>query len=651
MNASEEEWREMLYNSVECELCNEPYGEAEDHTPRLLNCGHTFCHSCLSGWASSGSSSSSAENGIQCPSCRRETVIAPEGLPKNFEVLRIRDELEQWTSERLAAFRVQSEKVIEEKEKAALEAERAAQIAQQEAEKAAEHAQALQRQVAISTREKQAAISASEAAHARAIQAVVRAEELQNETEVLKRQVEWDAVQLQQVKKDASSAAAIAADLQTKADALQEQVDRVKSQLSLHSGKHDPTRMVVLVCEPITVGSWLLPYTRYTVICIANEHGEMDSMRAAKEWAVCKPSHQLPCLQSAQLASVKVYRRYSDFVWLHQALCDAFPGLFVPFLPEKHFFKNNADFVSDRMRSLQAFLREVLRSPDLSRSEATRSFLLLSTEELEKFKAKTEKPVADVAVPLPSLSRRSSLSSSSSSWLAPATTSSQWAWGAMSKLTSKLATKAGLHTVDDTPVDSEQAWMHLRRKSYQQLCVLYQSASDKGGVVLKLERKQGRDWSILGQGIDHMAQLDGRQSGMAAEMMRFGAALRGMPDVAEHAVQETLRMHVLHLGAIEAAFVRVAAKEALVAQLQEDAAVGPELDASAKQTLGDRLRDESTRLEAQRASVASQLKQLEPHRSQFVAKSVAQSCADLYELSTEARQAWQALRDRLRSIE
>ncbi|RHY97593.1 hypothetical protein DYB35_009953 [Aphanomyces astaci] len=638
MNASEEEWREMLYNSVECELCNEPYGEAEDHTPRLLNCGHT----------------SSAENGIQCPSCRRETVIAPEGLPKNFEVLRIRDELEQWTSERLAAFRVQSEKVIEEKEKAALEAERAAQIAQQEAEKAAEHAQALQRQVAISTREKQAAISASESAHARAIQAVVRAEELQNETEVLKRQVEWDAVQLQQVKKDASSAAAIAADLQTKADALQEQVrrhhkaraydgllqvDRVKSQLSLHSGKHDPTRMVVLVCEPITVGSWLLPYTRYTVICIANEHGEMDSMRAAKEWAVCKPSHQLPCLQSAQLASVKVYRRYSDFVWLHQALCDAFPGLFVPFLPEKRFFKNNADFVSDRMRSLQAFLREVLRSPDLSRSEATRSFLLLSTEELEKFKAKTEKPVADVAVPLPSLSRRSSLSSSSSSWLAPATTSSQWAWGAMSKLTSKLATKAGLHAVDDTPVDSEQA------------CVLYQSASDRGGVVLKLERKQGRDWSILGQGIDHMAQLDGRQSGMAAEMMRFGAALRGMPDVAEHAVQETLRMHVLHLGAIEAAFVRVAAKEALVAQLQEDAAVGPELDASAKQTLGNRLRDESTQLEAQRASVASQLKQLEPHRSQFVAKSVAQSCADLYELSTEARQAWQALRDRLRSIE
>ncbi|ETW08974.1 hypothetical protein H310_01452 [Aphanomyces invadans] len=641
MNASEEEWREMLYNSVECELCNEPYAEAEDHTPRLLNCGHTFCHSCLSDWASSGSSSSSAQNAIQCPSCRRETVIAPEGLPKNFEVLRIRDELEQWTSERLAAFRAQSEKVIEEKEKAALEAERAAQIAQQEAEKAAERAQSLQRQVASSTREKQEAISASEKAHARAIQAVVRAEELQNETEVLKRQVEWDAIQLHQIKKDASCAAAIAADLQTKADALQAQVDRVKSQLSLHSGKHDPTRMVVLVCEPITVGSWLLPYTRYTVICIANEDGQMDPMRAAKEW-VCKSNYHVP-----QLASVKVYRRYSDFVWLHETLCDAFPGLFVPFLPEKHFFNNNSDFVSDRMRSLQAFLREVLRSPDLCRSDATRSFLLLSTEELEKFKATTEKlPNArDVVV---ARAKSPPSSTHSSSWLAPAATG-QWAWGAMSKLTSKLATKAGLQSVDETPVDSEQAWMNLRRKSYQQLCALYQAAAEKGAIVLKLERKQARDWIFMGQGMDQVAQLDNRKPTMSAEMMTFGMALRGVPDVTEHAIQETLRMHVLHLGAIEQGFVRVTAKEALVEELQQ--AVDQEVEASAKELISDQVRDEKARLERQRTSIADQLKQLEPQRSFFVAKSFVKSCEDMLQLATESRQAWEALRDRLLRVD
>ncbi|RHY31634.1 hypothetical protein DYB32_003306 [Aphanomyces invadans] len=435
--------------------------------------------------------------------------ILPWGLPKNFEVLRIRDELEQWTSERLAAFRAQSEKVIEEKEKAALEAERAAQIAQQEAEKAAERAQSLQRQVASSTREKQEAISASEKAHARAIQAVVRAEELQNETEVLKRQVEWDAIQLHQIKKDASCAAAIAADLQTKADALQ-----------------------------------------------------------AQEW-VCKSNYHVP-----QLASVKVYRRYSDFVWLHETLCDAFPGLFVPFLPEKHFFNNNSDFVSDRMRSLQAFLREVLRSPDLCRSDATRSFLLLSTEELEKFKATTEKlPNARDVV----------------------------------------------------------------------------AAAEKGAIVLKLERKQARDWIFMGQGMDQVAQLDNRKPTMSAEMMTFGMALRGVPDVTEHAIQETLRMHVLHLGAIEQGFVRVTAKEALVEELQQ--AVDQEVEASAKELISDQVRDEKARLERQRTSIADQLKQLEPQRSFFVAKSFVKSCEDMLQLATESRQAWEALRDRLLRVD
>lgn len=36
-------WHEMVQSSVECELCNEPYGDEPDHIPRLLSCGHTFC--------------------------------------------------------------------------------------------------------------------------------------------------------------------------------------------------------------------------------------------------------------------------------------------------------------------------------------------------------------------------------------------------------------------------------------------------------------------------------------------------------------------------------------------------------------------------------------------------------------------------------
>lgn len=39
-------WRELVDNSVECELCNEPYDDDdgdEGHIPRLLTCGHTYC--------------------------------------------------------------------------------------------------------------------------------------------------------------------------------------------------------------------------------------------------------------------------------------------------------------------------------------------------------------------------------------------------------------------------------------------------------------------------------------------------------------------------------------------------------------------------------------------------------------------------------
>lgn len=52
LSASDEErslqaWREMVQASVECELCNEPYGDEQDHIPRLLSCGHTFCQVCV----------------------------------------------------------------------------------------------------------------------------------------------------------------------------------------------------------------------------------------------------------------------------------------------------------------------------------------------------------------------------------------------------------------------------------------------------------------------------------------------------------------------------------------------------------------------------------------------------------------------------
>ncbi|KAG6614335.1 sorting nexin [Phytophthora cinnamomi] len=63
-------WLELVDSSVECELCNEPYdddGGASGHIPRLLACGHTYCQSCLDGWAQHGGASSGELAAIECP--------------------------------------------------------------------------------------------------------------------------------------------------------------------------------------------------------------------------------------------------------------------------------------------------------------------------------------------------------------------------------------------------------------------------------------------------------------------------------------------------------------------------------------------------------------------------------------------------------
>ncbi|EQC40776.1 hypothetical protein SDRG_01847 [Saprolegnia diclina VS20] len=652
---SDDEWKEMLYSSLECEICNLPYDNTETHTPRLLSCGHTFCQSCLGGWATTASHGHSGTNIITCPSCRRETLVGRDGLPKNFEVLRIRDELEQWTSERLAAFRAQSDGIIREKETIAREAEQAAQIAQQKADQAADHARALQQQVTLNARERQAALEAAEAAQRGARDAISLAEKLQNETDDLKRQLQLDALQLQQIKKDASTSSAIAADLESKANALQAQVDRVKSQLLLHSGKQDPTRMVVLVCDPITVGSWLLPYTRYTVICIANENGAMDSMLAARDWI-----YSVNLTQAN--ASVRVYRRYSDFGWLHDALCVEYPGLFVPFLPGKTFFNGHADFVNERMRSLQAFLREILRNPVLSRGDDVRAFLLFSTEELEKYKL-AKAPVAlasDVVVAAPPKPKKVH----SSSWLRTGASTGQWAWGAVSSLTSSAAklvtTTAGLGDDDALlEVDSEHAWLQLRRKSYEQLCHMYEKAVEKGEISLRGQRKQATELSELGHLLGRMVKLDDGivkrsqslytfQARVEGELRGMGADFGGVADMSEHAVQETLRMQVLQLGAIEEAFGRVKVKQEAVEGL-ESALHGP--DVSLRDDALSKLPTAKTTLDALKASVVGQLKELEPTRSIFVARSLAKCCEDLRTLSTESRVAWETLRARLDGAE
>ena len=70
----------------QCSICFEGYND-KNKCPRLLNCGHSFCSSCLEKllWARG--------NAIDCPTCRN-TVAVPTGvagLSKNFALLDIVD--------------------------------------------------------------------------------------------------------------------------------------------------------------------------------------------------------------------------------------------------------------------------------------------------------------------------------------------------------------------------------------------------------------------------------------------------------------------------------------------------------------------------------------------------------------------------------
>lgn len=486
---------------------------------------------------------------MDCPTCRRATPFDPhEGarsLPKNFELLRVRQEIEAQTQAQLRQLKELWATRVWEKEQLAREAQEHAKVAERESVQASQRAHFLARQVAMNEQEKKQAQDMAEEARAKARLASQRAEELQQETEQLKLRLQLEARQLERVQHDASSAAATAAALHSKAEQLQQQVDRVRAQLSLHSGRHDPKNLVVLVNEPTTVGSWLLPYTRYAVISIASDAVErLDPYQAAKTWTmmrqVAEPS-----------ASVKVYRRYSDFVWLHHELTRKFPFELVPCVPGKQlFFNKEKEFVGERMRLLQAFMRQVLRHPLLAVTEEVRAFLLSTTEELETLRKASavngdlleyelEESEAAASTHAPAVPPAKSPATA-----APVAQSSAWAaWGAVSAITSsaaKLVTSTGsaltsigtkssggssaaassadvdsgaqlsdsLLSINNGLGDEAQARRVEKRRRYIDIARSYQSAAQKGSQLSRVERHHSQHLHRLCELMHQMDSLD-----------------------------------------------------------------------------------------------------------------------------------------------
>lgn len=66
-----------ILNSLDCSICLQLLID-----PKLLNCGHTFCHECIK----SAVGASLTPWCIKCPNCRDETTIPEQGLSSNYVI-------------------------------------------------------------------------------------------------------------------------------------------------------------------------------------------------------------------------------------------------------------------------------------------------------------------------------------------------------------------------------------------------------------------------------------------------------------------------------------------------------------------------------------------------------------------------------------
>lgn len=94
--------------------------------------------------------------------------------------------------------------------------------------------------------------------------------------------------------------------------------------------------------------------------------------------------HHVFKVSSAAGAVEHVFRRYNDFAWLRGVLVKAFPGIFIPPLPEKKVLgSKDSTFVESRRLDLQRWLSRIVSRDFLAEHEAVSLFLHRATASFE----------------------------------------------------------------------------------------------------------------------------------------------------------------------------------------------------------------------------------------------------------------------------
>lgn len=83
----------------------------------------------------------------------------------------------------------------------------------------------------------------------------------------------------------------------------------------------------------------------------------------------------------------EVFRRYSDFYCLRTSIQNRFPGVFVPAIPPKKVTGNlEFQFIEERRKYLEYFLKELSKLKYLWYSDSVKIFLRSTSPDLEKVK-------------------------------------------------------------------------------------------------------------------------------------------------------------------------------------------------------------------------------------------------------------------------
>lgn len=116
----------------------------------------------------------------------------------------------------------------------------------------------------------------------------------------------------------------------------------------------------------------------FVVYCITSTFSGQatDTTEGASGTQIHMQCQPFSCFSLLAAHSMSVYRRFSHFVRLHNALAALLPGIALPPLPEKAYAgRFNADFVEARRGELDRYIRKIVAHPVLRYTDALTFFL------------------------------------------------------------------------------------------------------------------------------------------------------------------------------------------------------------------------------------------------------------------------------------